>query len=229
LSVADQDEYQSTISPFDWNEPKNFWITRNLDFTQLQAPLALLLSAPHGHGTTEICSHLIDVIKKKAARTNGSVLYFLCSPPTEARCSTILTHTLLSQIVCCSSAGKANPIAAAFLSTLVDGHFQQRSQNFREDDTLDTTVEKILDAPDNELIRALAEAIKKAGIQELSIIVDGLQEDIVCWLFQLIRRATSKLEALFTSRHPCGKVPDGMAYIEYDKERKGLRVRHSPA
>jgi len=112
-------------------------------------------------------------------------------------------------------------------------HFQrsqgrQRLQDFREDDPLDNTVQKILSAPDNELIEALAEAIKESGIQELSIIVDGLQENIVYPLFELISEVTPKLEVLLTTQHPFGEIPHGVAYIEYDKERKGLHVRHSP-
>jgi len=176
----------------------------------------------------EICRHIIDLAKE-----NGAVLYFFCSSATKSRRSSILIHTLLHQVVC-SSDGKANSIAAAFLSTLVGGHFQrsqgfQRLQDFRVDDHLDDTVRKILSAPDNELIEALAEAIKESGIQELSVIVDGLQENIVCSLFELISEVTPKSEFLLTTRHPFGEIPHGVTYIEYDKERKGLHVRHSPA
>lgn len=96
-------------------------------------------------------------------------------------------------------------------------------------DPLDKTVKKILNAPDKELIEALAVAINKAGIKELSIVVDGLLADISYWLFQHIREATPKLKVLFTSRHPFEQIPDGMSYIEYDKERKGLHVRYSSA
>jgi len=90
-------------------------------------------------------------------------------------------------------------------------------------------VQKVLSAPDNELIKALAEAIKHSGIQELSITLDGLQENIAYSLFQLIREATPMSELLFTAQHPLGEIPPGVTYIEYDKERKGLHARHSPA
>jgi len=93
-------------------------------------------------------------------------------------------------------------------------------------------VQKVLSAPDNELIKALVEAIKNSGIQELSITVDGLQEKqekIAYSLFQLIGEATPKSEVLFTTQHPLGEIPPRATYIEYDKERKGLHVRHSPA
>jgi len=121
----------------------------------------------------------------------------------------------------------ANSIAATFLNALVDGHFQ-RSQDFREDYPLEVTVQKVLSAPENELIKALVEAIKNSGIRDLSITVDGLQENIAYSLFQLIREATPKSEVLFTTQHPFGEIPPRVTYIEYDKERKGLHVRHSP-
>jgi len=171
----------------------------------------------------EVCSHIIDRAKENASRTNGSVLYFFCSSAKKSRRSTILIHTLLHQVICCSDDGKGSSIAAAFLSALVDGH--QRLQDIREDDAPEKTVQKILSAPDNELIEALAEAIKESGIQGLSIIVDGLQENIVCLLFELIREATPKAKVLFTTQHPFGEIPHRVTYIEYDKERKGLHVR----
>jgi len=179
----------------------------------------------------QICRHIIDLAKEKASGTNGSVLYFFRSS-AKSRRSSILIHTLLHQVVC-SSDGKANSIAAAFLSALVSGHFQRsqgpQRQDFREDDHLDDTVHKILSAPDNDLIEALAEAIKESGIQELSIIVDGLQENIVFSLFELIMEATPKSKVLLTTQHPFGDIPHRVTYIEYDKERKGLHICHSPA
>jgi len=90
-------------------------------------------------------------------------------------------------------------------------------------------VEKILGAPNNELIKALVEAIKNSGTQELSITVDGLQENIAYSLFQLITEATPTSKVLFTTQHQFGEMPPRVTYIEYDKERKGLHVRHSPA
>jgi len=97
------------------------------------------------------------------------------------------------------------------------------------DDPPEKTIKKILSAPDNELVEALAEAIKNSGIQKLSITVDGLQENIVRSLFELIGEATPKSEVLLTSQHQFGEIPHRVTYIEYDKERKGLYVRHSPA
>ncbi|KAF8545003.1 hypothetical protein BDD12DRAFT_331915 [Trichophaea hybrida] len=224
LSVIDQDEHRSTISPFNREEPENFWISKNIDFTQWESDndsRALLLSAPPGHRTTEVCSYVVNLAKEKASQTNSSVLHFFSLSAPKARHSTVFTHTLLHQVVCCSNSEiKADSIATTFLGTLLGGQFRRHVQIFKEDDPPYTTIQKILDAPENELIEALAEAIKTVGIHELSIIVDGLQEDIAYWLIQLIVEATPKSKVLLTSRHPFGKIPDGMTYIEYDKERK---------
>jgi len=156
------------------------------------------------------------------------VLYFFCSSAKQARCSTILIHTLLCQIVGGSSDGTSNSIAAVFLSALVGGHIQ-RSSDIREDDPPNETVRKILDAPDDELLEALVEAIRKAGIREFSIIVDGLEETtgIASGLFGVLRKLTPKSTFLLTSEHPLERTPYGMTYIEYDKERKGLHTCHS--
>ncbi|KAF8544645.1 hypothetical protein BDD12DRAFT_481986 [Trichophaea hybrida] len=70
LSVVDQDEYRSTIPPFNWNQPDNFWISKNIDFREWAlaiAPRVLLLCAPHNHGMTEVCSHIIHVANEKAS------------------------------------------------------------------------------------------------------------------------------------------------------------------
>jgi hypothetical protein len=229
--VVDQDEHQSTISPFDSNDPNYSWINGNIDYMEWKSadtPRALLLSAPHSHGTKEICKHTIELAKEKGSPVNGSVLYFFSSCAPQSQSSTFLIHTLLHQVAC-SSDGKANSIGTAFLGSLVGAHFErtkglQHQQGFQVDDPLSNTVQRLLEAPHSDLVEALAEAIKESGIQELSIIVDGLQENIVCLLFEVISRAMPKSEVLLTSQDKFGQPPHGMRYIEYDKERQGLHV-----
>ncbi|KAF8542351.1 hypothetical protein BDD12DRAFT_876657 [Trichophaea hybrida] len=189
LSVIDQDAYLSTISPFNRNNPENFWISKNIDFMQWELAndsRALLLSAPPGHGTTEVCSHVIDLAQRKASQTNSCVLYFFSSTAAKARRLTVFTHTLLRQIVCCSSDQKANSIAVAFLSTL-----------------------KILDFEDNELITPLMEAIKKQRFR----VVDhrGWLAGEYCLLVDPAYCGTTpKSKVLLTSQSPFGMIPDGM-------------------
>ncbi|KAF8538821.1 hypothetical protein BDD12DRAFT_884065 [Trichophaea hybrida] len=82
-------------------------------------------------------------------------------------------------------------------------------------------MEKILDAPDNELIEALAETLKKAGFRELLIIVDGLWEGVTAWFVQFIMDLELEFKALLTSRYnSLPTIPDGMLCIEYDKEQQ---------
>lgn len=188
---------------------------------------ALLLSAPDGHRTSDVCSHVID--HAKASQTNNSVLYFFSSSATEARRLTVFTHTLLHQVVCCSNVEKADSIAATFLSTLLSEHFHRPTLAFKKNDEQDKSIQKILRAPDNVLIEALVVAINKAEIPELSIIVDGLSEDIVRLVVKHSMRAARKLKALFTidESPKYAEKLDRMTCIEYDKERQGLHIRHS--
>jgi hypothetical protein len=190
-----------------------------------------MLSAPSGHGTTEVCSHIIDLAREKDSPKKSSVLYFFSSSGKKATRSTDFIHTLLHQVVCCSNVEKADSIATTFLGTLLGGHFQRHTQVFKKEDDPDTTIQKILDAPENELIEALVEAVKTSGIQELSIIFDGLSENIARLVILHSMRATRKLTALFTidESPKYGEVLDRMTCIEYDKERKGLHICHSVA
>jgi hypothetical protein len=164
---------------------------------------------------------------EKASWANGPVLYFFCSSAPNAQNSSILTHTLLYQIVCFSDASMANSIATAFLSTLVHAHFQQRAVGFREDDPLDMTMMKILDASDEVLIQALVEVIRNTGTRKLSIIIDDMWQDITGWFVQYVMQEVPEWKALVTSRHnSLDRIPDRLLRIEYDKERKGIHVRH---
>ena len=227
--MVDQDEHLSKISAFDRNEPKLFWITRNMDFTDWESagtPRALFVSAPDGHGRQELCRHIIDRAKGKASHSDSVVLYFFSSSATKLWRPISLIHTLLHQVVCARDRD-ANSITAAFLCSLVYRQFHRSSNlqtplNFREGDSPDNTVQKILVAPDNDLVEALGEAIKHAGIQQLSLVVSGTSEGIACSLFEQIREATPKSEVLLTSQRPFGNIPHDVTYIEHDKERKGL-------
>ncbi|KAF8245679.1 hypothetical protein K440DRAFT_662625 [Wilcoxina mikolae CBS 423.85] len=234
LSIVDQDQNKSEIPYHDWNEPKFYWITKNIDFKRWEVEpdvQTLWITAPHSHWTTQICSHIVDRVKQKAsdAQTNGTVLYFFGRTATEARRATALTHTILHP-VCCSSASKADSIALAFLNALLDGQFHQHAQAenakpqaliLMEDDSLETTILKILDAPDKELVEALLHAIKEAVIQELWIIADGLHGDIAYWLAKYSMEVAPVMKALVTSQQSpkSEEIFGRMLSIEYDRER----------
>jgi len=246
LSVVDQDKYRSTVRLLDRNEPRFFWITKNIDFTRWESDAnlpALWLSGPHNRGMEEVSSHIIGAAIEKARPSNGSVLYFFCSTATKGRGSiaTVFAHTLLHQIVTSSSADKAKSITAAFLKSLLGEHIRRRrSSRFKENDSLLVSLENILDASDDELRRAFVEATGTAGIQELSIVIDGIDITIpegvvfvhtVYSLMKDIVHANPKFKVLLTSIHntalqnTLGMLP--CAYIEYDKERMGEHMHHS--
>jgi hypothetical protein len=248
LSVADQDKHRSMIPPLDRNEPKFFWITRNIDFTQWESEensQVLWLSGPHNRGMKEVSSHIIEAAKEKAIQPNSSVLYFFCSTATMTRGSiaTVFAHTLLRQIVCSSSADKAKSIAVTFLRSLLGEHIRRwRLSRFKENDTLSTSVKTILGVPDNELHFAIVESIRIAEIQELSIIIDGVDitspdgEVFVQNVYFLVKDMMvthPKFNVVLTSiqstdfQNTLGRLP--CTSIEYDKERKGLPISHSLA
>ena len=193
----------------------------------------------------QVSSHIIGAAIKKAPPSNGSLLYFFCSTATKGRGSiaTVFAHTLLHQIVTSSSADKAKSITATFLKSLLGEHIgRQHSSRFKENDSLSVSLGNILDAPDDELRRAFVEAVRTAEIQELSIIIDGIDITIpegevfvhtVYSLMKCIVHTNRKFKVLLTSiqntalQNTLGMLP--CTYIEYDKERMGVHMHHSLA
>ena len=180
----------------------------------------------------EVASQVIA--KEKTIRSNGCVLYFFCASAGEARRSiaTIFAHTLLRQIVSFSSAGD-QAITAAFLISLLEGHIQRSLSGFKKDDTLDTTVKKILTVPDEDLHIALVKVIAIAKLEGLSLIIDGIgitvSRDVtfVRNVSLLVRRmmdaGTTRFKALLTSPqdYELGRLLGHLPSIEFDQERKG--------
>jgi len=221
-------------------------MTKNIDFTQWESDenlQALWLSGLDQRGMRVVSSHIIGAAKKKAHKPNGFVLYFFCSTATEARGSiaTVFAHTLLHQIICSSSDNKAKAIVVAFLKSLLEAHSQrQRLSRFKKSDSLSKSIEILLNVPDNELHRALVEASRTAGIQELWIIIDGIDiitpednvfvQNVYC-IVKHMMDSIPKLKALLTSsqnsniQNILGRLP----CIEQDRERQGLIINRSPA
>jgi hypothetical protein len=152
--------------------------------------------------------------------------------------ATVFAHTLLHQIVYSSSAGKAKSIAATFLKSLLGEHItRRRLSHFNKNDSLSMTVQNILDVPDNELYRALVEATRITEIQELSIIIDGIDINVpegavfvqnFYSLLQHMLYSVPKSKVLLTGiqnmdlQKPLSSLP--WVCIEYDKERKGVLI-----
>jgi len=234
LSFVDQDRHRSTNVPLDENSPGFPWITKNIDFIKWESDeksRALWLSGPRD-GMMGVASQVIA--KEKAIRSNGCVLYFFCATARGARSSiaTIFAHTLLRQIVCFWGA-EDQAITTAFLTALLERHIHRSLSDFKKDDTLDATVEKILDVPDDDLHATLLEAIAIAKLEDLSLIIDGIsiatsKDDAfvrnVSFLVDHVMDArTTRFKALLTSpqhselRGSLGHLPS----IELDKERNG--------
>ena len=234
LVLVNQDSHRSTNAPLDQNSPEFPWITKNIDFIKWESDeksQALWLSGPRG-GMKDVASQVIA--KEKAIRSNGCVLYFFCASAGEARRSiaTIFAHTLLRQIVGFSGAGD-QAITTAFLMSLLEGHIQRSLSGFKKDDTLDTTVKRILDVPDEDLHIALLKVIAIAKLEDLSLIIDGISIDVsrdvtfVRNVSLLVRRMmdarTTRFKALLTSPQDfeLGRLLGHLPSIEFDQERKG--------
>ncbi|KAF8533438.1 hypothetical protein BDD12DRAFT_760981 [Trichophaea hybrida] len=103
--------------------------------------------------------------------------------------------------------------------------------HFKENGSPSTIVKTILDVPANELHIALVEATRTAEIQELSIIIDGIDitepEEVVFVqiIYSLVKKmmdAVSKFKALLTSSQipKLKEIFGELQCIEHDKERK---------
>jgi ankyrin repeat domain-containing protein 50 len=95
-------------------------------------------------------------------KTQNFVLYFFCSAAIgEKSVVVVFVYTLLYQIVCCSPIDKEILIVRRFLHNLLEGIFKKeeapnwKQQGFKNGDSLDTNIKKILNVPANELWAAL--------------------------------------------------------------------------
>lgn len=251
LSMIDQEKYQSTIPSLNYDQPKLFWIFRNMDFGQWSTgsyPQVLWLSGPPECDIHQVSSYIVDQEKNTTLKTQHFVLYFFCS--TAARKEPIVDifiHTLLDQIVSCSPTNKRVLIVRRFLHSLLKGTFKKEripnweSRGFNEKDSPDTNIKKILNAPANELWAALETVLEAVlGDEEqrgLSVVVDGLDKvehqrgELIGGVRAFVKhlqQRTSKVKILLTSR-PLAEIKDlfdGLPCIEHDRERKGPSVPH---
>jgi hypothetical protein len=208
-----------------------------MDFEQWRSASSqiLWLSAPRECSIHQVSSYIVD----KSLKTQQFVLYFFCSTAsTEETAVTVFIRTILYQIIYCSPSNERISIVRVFLHTLVEPILKterapkQEQIRFKDEDSLDTMIEKILDVSTGELWDALKAVLANVQEQELSIVVDGLDEiehqkdefirELLAFIAYLQER-TSKVKALLTSR-PQAEIKDvfgKLPCIEYDKERKG--------
>jgi hypothetical protein len=247
LSVVDQEKYQSTIPSLNYDQPKLFWIFRNMDFRQwstASCPQVLWLSGPPKCDIHQVSSYIVDQEKNRTSKTQYFVLYFFCS--TAARKEPIIDifiHTLLDQIVRCSPTNKRILIVRRFFRSLLEGTFKKeripswKHRGFKEEDSPDTNIGKILDAPANELWAALEAVLGDEEQRGLSVVIDGLdkvehqRDELIGGVRAFVKhlqQRTSRVKILLTSR-PLAEIKDlfdGLPCIEHDRERKGPSVPH---
>jgi hypothetical protein len=240
LSIANQDAHMSAIPPIHTSDPKLFWIFKNIDYKDWiseDGPQVLWLSGPPNYGMTGVSSHIINVAKKTVS-AEGAVWFFFCSAATSGSSIAVaFIHTILYQIISCSSEGKAQSIATGFLRTLLLDRFRHGRQHLQESHYSGQTVKDILAAPDGALWEALNAVVSMIEVRELSLIIDGFDKigpegaKCIIRLCLHLMETTQKLKALLTSRQnsELSKISYGMRCIEYDKERKGLGSSHSLA
>jgi hypothetical protein len=237
--MTNQDEHISKIDPIHRDSPKLYWIFKNIDFEHWESadsPQMLWVFGPPDHGVTAASSHIIDLAKEGASQIEGVVFYFFCSAvEKKSSVATNFTHSFLRHILNGSEDDQAKSIATTFLSTLLRNILPRDSSRFHKEDSSITTVKKILDALDSELLEALTEAVVHIReVQEASIIIDGIDKIGQEWASFVNRylqktKAMPKFKAFVTSQpDPHIKaIVDGLPCIEYDQERKGLDTYHS--
>jgi ankyrin repeat domain-containing protein 50 len=242
LSAVGQEKHKSTIPSLNTDQPEFFWVFRNADFEQWSTASSqvLWLSAPPKCNIHQVSSYLVDQEKNRSLKRQNFVLYFFCSAATKETLVVVdFVHSLLHQIVRCSPIEKRILIVRRFLHSLLEGIFKKKEspnweqQGFKKEDSLDSKIKKILNAPANELLAALGTIVGNEQQRELFLVVDGLDEvehqksDLIIAVRAFIERLQKsdlKVKALLTSK-PQTKIKDllaGLPCIEYDIERKGL-------
>jgi hypothetical protein len=197
----------------------------------------LWLSGPPECNINQVSSYIMGQEKDTTLKTGNFVLYFFCSDEIRGRSVTkYFVHTLVYQI-CCSSTERSLLIFQSFLRNLLNEAFEKKAapnwkeQRFNERELPNENLQKLLDAPANELLTALG-ALLDEEQQGLSIIIDGLdkvkdQRDEfirgVRKFVEHLQQRTLKVKVLLTSR-PVTEIKallDGLPRIEHDRERKG--------
>jgi hypothetical protein len=116
--------------------------------------------------------------------------------------------------------------------TLLDRVLLRDPSRFWAEDSLRTSLKKILDAHNSEVWDALKAALDAEAGRKLSVIIDGLdlvveqEPEFVIGLrtfVEYLLKRPLKPKALLTCRpHPdAKKIFSGWLCIEYDKERQG--------
>ena len=244
LPAIDQENYKSHTQPSGWDEPKFYWISKNIDFEKwhyTKRSDVLWLSGPAECHISDASSCIVDLFKGKPLQTQHLVLYFFCSTASaKTPIAVTFVSTVLYQLACRLPQLKGK-VTSVFLHSLLDTILSDEPfsdpglSRFKKNDSAETTVGKILKASSSEYWRALRAVLGIEQEKELSLIIDGLdkvehqKDKFIRELYVFIgylreRRSTARV--LLTSR-PQAKIKEILGQlpsIEYDRERKGLNL-----
>jgi hypothetical protein len=242
LAAVDQEGHESRTRRSGCDQPKFYWIFKNLDFDQWQRTNGmevLWLSGPAECRISDAASHIVDLAKETYPEVQHSVLYFFCSTaPRKIPIAITFVSTVVRQLVRCSPKLKRE-ITTIFLSTLLATILGEEPLSkpkvplFNADDSAEVMVKKILKAPSDAYWDALRAVMDIEWEKGLSLIIDGLDKTEhqkhefireLCAFIEYLRERPSTTRVLLTSR-PQAEIKDilgRLPSIEYDKERKGL-------
>jgi hypothetical protein len=235
LLSLDQTKHESTIPLLDRDEPTFYWVFRNCDFIQWNSGKfpVLWLAGPTECRINEVSSYIVRLENDTTLGSQHFVLYFYCSSVVGKRSSvTSFIQTFLHQFICRLPPNNRGAVVIAFLQTLLDRIFRRDPSRFDSEDSSDSGLKKILDAPPRDLWDALKAAFNAEPEQKLSIIIDGLDKieepktEFIKGLREFVevlleRRWKPKVLLTSRPRADVKEILDGLLYIEYDKERKG--------
>jgi uncharacterized protein (DUF934 family) len=235
LPAVDQEDHKSRTQPSSCDQPKFYWIFKNMDFGQWQSTngsQVLWLSGPAECRISDASSRIVDLAREKPSGAENLALYFFCSTaPTEASIAITFVSTILHQLVCCLPRLKEK-VTNVFLRTLLNTIPRQNLSQFNMDYSTEAAVTRILQASNNGYWRALRAVTDIMHEQRLSLIVDGLDKiehqkrEFVLEIHAFIehlQESSSTTRVLLTSR-PQAEIKEILSElpcIEYDRERKG--------
>ena len=185
LPAVDQEAYKSRTRPSSCIQPKFYWIFKNIDFERWQRTTgseALCLSGPAKCRISDASSYIVDLVKEKPSRTQHLVLYFFCSTasakaPIAATFVSTIIHQLTSRMPQLMEKAITVFLRTLLDTTLGDGpRSEPRRSRFKTNDSTEAMMKEILKTPSSGYWGALREVLDIEREQELSLIIDGLDE-----------------------------------------------------
>jgi energy-coupling factor transporter ATP-binding protein EcfA2 len=253
LSAIDQVKHKATIPPLDPDEPKFYWIFRNVDYLRWMDNNncysgTLWVLGPARSQIHQVSAYVTDAVKPQG-NTTSTVLYFFCSTAAGGESiAKLFVRSLVDEIICrLPHLERKKSVIAEFMRVLLDGLLNQEPAPDREarsslrsdlgEGTPGTVAKKVLEAPEEFYWKAL-DSVLELGGEGFTIIIDGLDnleqpknvfaKKVLTFVSKLQARFP-QFRALLTGRASIElKALIGEATcIEYDKERNGLITLHT--